>query len=118
MQTPDTIPNPETMSEPMDTTNDELAGDGEWIESPVDDLTYDLLMALASKLEAIDTYQVYAEDGQPELWRELAADPAPCLWCIGHAGSLRGLVAAARARSLADVWDMPLPRGGWVVVSR
>ena len=74
MQTPDTIPNPETMSQPMDTTNDELAGDREWIESPVDDLTYDLLMALASKLEAIDTYQVYAEDGQPELWRELATE--------------------------------------------
>ena len=73
MPTPDTIPNPETMSQPMDTTSNELAGD-EWIDSPVDDLTYDLLMALASKLEAIDTYQVYAEDGQPELWRELAAD--------------------------------------------
>ena len=74
MQTPDTIANPEKMSQPMETTNDELAGDGEWIQSPVDDLTYDLLMALASKLEAIDTYQVYAEDGQPELWRELATD--------------------------------------------
>jgi len=74
MQTPDTMPNPETMSQPMDTTNDELAGDAEWIQSPVDDLTYDLLMALASKLEAIDTYQVYAEDGEPELWRELATD--------------------------------------------
>jgi hypothetical protein len=31
-------------------------------------------MALASKLEAIDTYQAYAEDGNPELWRELAQD--------------------------------------------
>lgn len=72
MPIPETIPNPETMSQPMDTTNNELAG--EWIDSPVDDLTYDLLMALASKLEAIDTYQVYAEDGQPELWRELATE--------------------------------------------
>ena len=34
MQTPDTIANPETMSQPMDTTNDELNGhDGDWIES-------------------------------------------------------------------------------------
>ena len=75
MQTPEIVPNPETMSQPMDTSNDELDGhDGDWIDSPVDDLTYDLLMALASKLEAIDTYQVYAEDGEPELWRELATD--------------------------------------------
>ncbi|HUQ78790.1 MAG TPA: hypothetical protein VM427_07990 [Patescibacteria group bacterium] len=80
MQSPDPVPNPETMSQPMDTTNDALDHDAlddddrEWVDSPVDDLTYDLLMALASKLEAIDTYQVYAEDGQPELWRELATD--------------------------------------------
>jgi hypothetical protein len=31
-------------------------------------------MALASKLEAIDTYRVYADDGQPDLWHELAQD--------------------------------------------
>ena len=64
---------PETMSQPIDETEDGTTN-GDWIESPIDDLTYDLLMALASKLEAIDTYQVYAEDGQPELWRELATD--------------------------------------------
>ncbi|HEX2756585.1 MAG TPA: hypothetical protein VHM48_14045 [Candidatus Limnocylindrales bacterium] len=73
MPTTDTMPTPETMSEPMDTTT-EVAMDGDWIASPVDDTTYDLIMALASKLEAIDTYQVYAEDGQAELWRELATD--------------------------------------------
>jgi hypothetical protein len=68
---------PETMSEPMDpalTRDDAL--DGDWVESPVDDETYDLLMALASKLEAIDTYRVYAGDGNAELWRELAGDEA------------------------------------------
>ena len=31
-------------------------------ESPVDDATYDLLQALTSKLEAIEAYQMYAED--------------------------------------------------------
>jgi rubrerythrin len=30
--------------------------------SPVDDATYDLLQALTSKLEAIEAYQMYAED--------------------------------------------------------
>ena len=73
MSTLETVPTPETMSEPMDTTDD-AATDGEWIRSPVDDDTYNLLMALTSKLEAIDVYQVYAEDGRPDLWRALAED--------------------------------------------
>jgi hypothetical protein len=50
------------------------SGDGSWMESPVDDVTYDLLMALSSKLEAIDTYRAYAEDGNESLWQELARD--------------------------------------------
>jgi hypothetical protein len=72
MPTDDTTP-PETMSLPMDETADD-ATDGDWIESPIDDVTYNLLMALTSKLEAIDVYQVYAEDGNAGLWRELATD--------------------------------------------
>lgn len=70
MQTSET---PETMSLPIDTTSD-VAANGEWIESPIDDPTYNLLMALTSKLEAIDVYQVYAEDGQGDLWRDLATE--------------------------------------------
>jgi hypothetical protein len=66
--------NPETMSQPMDTTATGGMSGGDWIESPVDDETYNLLMALASKLEAIDTYRVYADDGQADLWHELAED--------------------------------------------
>jgi hypothetical protein len=59
----------------MDTTPDRLDGlDGDWVESPVDDATYDLMMALASKLEGIDTYHVYARDGNAELWRQIAED--------------------------------------------
>jgi hypothetical protein len=65
---------PETMSEPIQANGTDSYDDGDWIASPIDDETYDLLMALASKLEAIDTYRVYASDGNPELWRELASD--------------------------------------------
>ena len=65
---------PNTMSQP---TDDAFSGDGgDWIESPVDDATYDLLMALSSKLEAIDTYRTYAEDGNEQMWQELAKDEA------------------------------------------
>ena len=67
-------PTPETMSQPMDRAMNGDGADGSWIESPVDDATYDLMMALSSKLEAIDTYRTYAEDGQAELWQELASD--------------------------------------------
>jgi rubrerythrin len=44
--------------------------------SPVDDVTYDLLQALTSKLEAIEAYQMYADDGEEasELFTRLAAD--------------------------------------------
>jgi hypothetical protein len=67
------IPTPETMSERMDTSTDAPI-DGDWVASPVDDATYNLLMALTSKLEAIDVYRAYAEDGHADLWRELATD--------------------------------------------
>jgi hypothetical protein len=44
-------------------------------DSPVDDATYDVIMALASKLEAIDTYQKYEKDGaDADLWQQMARD--------------------------------------------
>jgi hypothetical protein len=44
------------------------------VDSPVDDATYDVLMALASKLEAIDTYRKYAKDGDASFWAQIAQD--------------------------------------------
>jgi hypothetical protein len=44
-------------------------------DSPVDDATYNVLMALASKREAIDTYKKYANDGKNgSLWQQLAQE--------------------------------------------
>jgi hypothetical protein len=44
-------------------------------DSPVDDATYNVLMALASKLEAIDTYRKYENDGKNgALWQRLAQE--------------------------------------------
>jgi rubrerythrin len=44
--------------------------------SPVDDITYDLLQALTSKLEAMEAYRMYADDGSETaaLFETLAAD--------------------------------------------
>jgi rubrerythrin len=46
-------------------------------ESPVDNATYNLMQALTSKLEAIEAYETYREDGGGEdrqLFDELLAD--------------------------------------------
>ena len=72
MTTQDTMPTPETMSLPVDTEDEPL--DGESIQSPVDDATYNLLMALTSKLEAIDVYRPTPRTASRALWRELATD--------------------------------------------
>jgi len=45
--------------QPMQRATSEAGG---VIQSPVDDYTYDLLQALTSKLEAIEAYEMYAED--------------------------------------------------------
>jgi rubrerythrin len=45
------------------------------VRTPVDDATYDLLQALTSKLEAIEAYQMYAEDdGVRDLFERLGRD--------------------------------------------
>ena len=43
-------------------------------ESPVDDATYNILQALTSKLEAIEAYELYAEQDDSGLFSELIAD--------------------------------------------
>jgi rubrerythrin len=47
---------------------------GSDFQSPVDDATYDLLQALTSKLEAIEAYEQYLQDGDQELFNELLND--------------------------------------------
>jgi hypothetical protein len=48
---------------------------GSMSQSPVDDATYDVIMALASKLEAIDTYKKYEKDGgNSDIWQQMAQD--------------------------------------------
>jgi rubrerythrin len=52
-----------------------MSSSGDTYQSPVDDFTYDLLQALTSKLEAIEAYNMYAEDEQgSDLFRQLAVE--------------------------------------------
>jgi rubrerythrin len=43
-------------------------------DSPVDDATYNLLQALTSKLEAIEAYEMYAEQDDEGVLSELLED--------------------------------------------
>jgi rubrerythrin len=40
-------------------------------DSPVDDATYNLLQALTSKLEAIEAYELYAEQDEEGVFKEM-----------------------------------------------
>jgi rubrerythrin len=72
---------------PMQETQQRATGS---VASPVDDATYDLLQALTSKLEAIEAYQLYAEDeGVRDLFERLGHDE------VRHA---EDLLEALRAR--------------------
>jgi rubrerythrin len=42
--------------------------------SPVDDATYNILQALTSKLEAIEAYEMYAEQDDEGVFQELIED--------------------------------------------
>jgi hypothetical protein len=66
---------PETMSQPLDRTDTttDRGNDGR-SQSPVDNATYNLLMALTSKLESIEVYSTYAKDGDGDLWVRLGGD--------------------------------------------
>jgi rubrerythrin len=43
-------------------------------DSPVDDPTYNLLQALTSKLEAIEAYEIYAEQDETGIFSEMIRD--------------------------------------------
>ncbi|MFL5679242.1 MAG: hypothetical protein ACJ77B_01430 [Chloroflexota bacterium] len=43
-------------------------------DSPVDDATYNILQALTSKLEAIEAYELYAEQDDQGVFTELLDD--------------------------------------------
>jgi hypothetical protein len=62
-------------------------------QSPVDDATYDILQALTSKLEAIEAYQMYAEDeGVRDLFERMGRDEVQHAEALLEA--LRGRLAA------------------------
>jgi len=55
----------------METKTSEPGVEG---ESPVDDATYNLLQALTSKLEAIEAYEIYAQDDTDGLFGQLLSE--------------------------------------------
>ena len=44
------------------------------LDYPIDNPTYNLMQALVSKLEALETYRKYQKDGDQELFQQLIDD--------------------------------------------
>jgi hypothetical protein len=40
--------------------------------SPISDEAYDIISALHNKLEGLDAYSKYAQDGRNEVWQQLS----------------------------------------------
>lgn len=52
------------------------------VGSPITDEAYDVIAALQSKLEGLDAYRKYAEDGNKQLWHELTEKEIPAVQCL------------------------------------
>jgi len=50
------------------------------------------------------------------LWRERAPSAEERLWVVAHGGSLRALVAVARAWTLGEAFRLSIPPGGWLAI--
>src|SRR2546421_11072414 len=69
------------------------------VDSPVDDATYNVLQALTSKLEAIEAYELYAEQDDEGVFSELLQDERQHAQRLLQALKKR---LASRSRHLAD----------------
>ncbi len=54
----------------MTTTNATQQGQG--VGSPISNEAYNVLSALHSKLEGLEAYRKYSQDGDPQLWQQLS----------------------------------------------
>lgn len=62
-------------SRPVGTANPPLEGVG----SPITNEAYDVLSALKAKLEGLEAYRKYAEDGNAGLWQRLTEIEIPAV---------------------------------------
>jgi len=69
---------------------------------------------LAVRIPGAEPADAVAARGRA-LWEELAAAPGVS-WCVGHGGSVRALMAAARGIALAQAFMTPLPPGTAVLL--
>jgi rubrerythrin len=58
----------------MQDTQTRTDGSTTVVDSPVDDATYNVLQALTSKLEAIEAYEIYAEQDDSGIFKEMIQD--------------------------------------------
>jgi hypothetical protein len=47
-------------------------GQGQQIGSPISNDAFDIISALHKKLEGLEAYRKYAQNGQPHVWKQLS----------------------------------------------
>jgi len=67
--------------------------------SPISNEAYNLITALQSKLEGLDAYSSYAQDGDKELWRKLSEQDMQSVRLL--ADELERMVQGGRFRMAA-----------------
>ncbi len=65
--------------------------------SPVSDEAYDVISALHNKLEALEAYEIYAEDGNADIWQQLSQMDQQAAMVLIH--QLEDMVRDGRLRA-------------------
>ena len=79
-------------TQPRTTATQERQGVG----SPISNEAYNILSALHSKLEGLEAYRKYAQDGDPKLWQQLSQQDNQAVETL--VGELERLVRDGRFR--------------------
>ena len=53
------------------TTSSGNQGQGQGVGSPISNEAYNVISALASKLEGLEAFRKYAQDGDTQVWQQL-----------------------------------------------
>jgi hypothetical protein len=64
------------------------------IGSPISNEAYNVIRALAAKLEGLEAYRKYSKDGDPELWKQLT--DVECQGVKHLCGELERIVKAGK----------------------
>ncbi len=77
-------------------TTGQMGQQSQGIGSPISNEAYNVLSALHSKLEGLEAYRKYSQDGDPQLWQQLSQQDNQAVQTL--VGELERLVREGRFR--------------------